>query len=96
MCIRDSVRLAVAVLAHFESGVNALSDVGALRGDGRQHAAGVAVEPLAAVVEADLAHDLAHQLVEIDKGGGRDLAQEHDVAGLDGRLARHARRRVQR
>src|SRR5690606_13360621 len=74
--------------------VDAHGDVRALRRNGDLHAAGVAVEALFAAVEADVLDNLAHQIVEVHKGRGRDLAQAHDKAGLDRGLTRHTRGRV--
>jgi len=91
----DLVVFAVHLAAlEFLRAVDAHGDVRALRRDGNLHAAGIAVEALVAAVKTDILDNLAHQIVEVHKGRGRDLAQAHDEAGLDRGLARHTRRRV--
>src|SRR5690606_32179067 len=63
--------------------VNTLADVAALFADGIEYGAGVAVKVLAAVVVADVTHYLADDFLVVDGGGSRDLAGNHDHAGLD-------------
>ena len=70
--------------------VDAEGDIGRLGGDGGKHAAGGTVEALFGAVVADAGDDLAHELIEVDEGGGGDLAEDHDVAGLGGGLTCHA------
>ena len=74
--------------------VHAQGDILALRGDGREHAAGIAVKAFIGGVVADAVDHLAHQVVEVDEGVGGDLSEDHHVAGLGGGLAGHARTRV--
>ena len=67
--------------------VHALADVRRLRVDGRDDAAGVAVEAVGGVVVADAAHGLARDLGDLDVGVGGDLAGDDDHPGRDQRLA---------
>ena len=60
------------------------------------HGAGVAVEALVGVVVTDLAHGLAGELLDVEVGGGADLAADDDQAGRDEGLAGDAAERVLR
>ena len=71
------------------AGVDPLPDVGRLLVDRHQHRAGVAVEAHVAAGVADPLHRLAGQLLVVDWRLGGDLAGDHDVAGLEQRLAGH-------
>jgi hypothetical protein len=51
----------------------------------------VAVEADLGVVVADVVDDLARQRLDVDPGGGGDLARDDRRAGLHHRLAGHAR-----
>ena len=73
---------------------HALADVGRLAVDGGEHGAGVVVEAHLRRRVADLLDRLARDLVVGDLGVGRDLAGEHDHAGLAERLAGDAGLRV--
>ena len=82
---------AVAVL---DRGAHAHVDVRALLADRGDDAAGAVVEAVARIGVASLADRLAHDLGNIDPGGGGDLAGDEDQAGGRRRLAGHARQRV--
>ena len=88
----DLVQFLVGDLAAlgFERVIHAEGDIGALAADGGKDRAGVAVEALVAAVVADFLDHLAHEIVEVDKGAGGDLAENHDKAGLGGGFACHA------
>ena len=66
---------------------DALRDVGRLRLDRREHAAGLVVEAHRRVGVADVFDHAACELAEVDHGLGRDLAGDDDEAGLAQRLA---------
>ena len=74
--------------------VDALADVRRLRVDGRDDAAGVAVEAVGGVVVADVADGLPDDLGDLHVGVRGDLAGDHDHAGGDHGLAGHATVRV--
>ncbi len=65
------------------------ADVARLLVDRHQHRAGVAVEAHLAARVADPLHHLARELRIVDPRLGGDLAGDHDVAGLEERLAGH-------
>jgi hypothetical protein len=71
--------------------VHAHVDIGRLLADHVQDAAGGSVEADVGGVVADVADDLAHQRFQVDPGAGGDLAGDDRHAGLDHRLAGHAR-----
>ena len=74
--------------------VDALRDVRRLLVDRVEHRARVRREPEVGVDVADLADRLASDLLDVDERLGRDLARDHDQAGVHERLARHAAGRV--
>ena len=79
--------LAAGPGAELERFVDPLRDVGGLRVERDEHAAGVAVEPVGVVVVADLAHRLAGERGDVDVGRGGHLTGHHDQAGGQERLA---------
>ncbi len=70
--------------------VDALVDVHRLLADDVQHAAGGAIEADVGAVVADVDDDLAHQLFQVDPGGGGDFTGDDRHAGLDQGFACHA------
>ena len=75
------------VVARLICRVDALGDVGGLFVDRVDDRTGVAVEAVAGVVVADLAHGLAGDVLDVDVGVGGDLPGDDDQAGVDERLA---------
>ena len=67
--------------------VKTLRDIGRLLLDGNEDVAGLVVEALGGVVIADLLDGVADDLLVVELGLGSDLAENHDHAGLGGRLA---------
>jgi len=61
-----------------------------LSGNGGLDAAGIAVEALAAVIKADIDHNLTDELVEVDESVGGDLAEKQNETGLDRCFAGYA------
>ena len=90
----DQVDLVLVAFLGFQGLADAHVDIRALAGNGREHAAGVAVEALFAAVVADLLDHLADQFVKVDEGVGGDLAQQHHEAGLGGHFAGHPAHRI--
>ena len=82
------------VVADLERRVDALGDVGRLLLDRDERAAGQVVEAVVGAGVADVADGVADDRLEVDVGGRRDLAEDHDEAGRRGRLARDARVRI--
>ena len=80
--------------AGLEGGVDALGDVGRLRVDRGDHAAGVAVVADRLAVVADADDRVAHDLRDLDVGARGDLAGDDGEAGGDHRLAGDAGHRV--
>ena len=78
------------------AGVDAHRDVGRLTVDRREHGAGLGVEAVLAARVADVGDRVAHDLLVIDDGAGRDLAGDNGEAGRDERFARDAAHRVLR
>ena len=78
------------------AGVDALGDVGRLLVDGRQHGAGLVVEPVFRAGVADFLDGLADDLLEVDVRLRGDLAGDDGEAGGDERLARDTADRVLR
>ena len=74
--------------------VDALRDVGRLLRDGHHHAARIRVEAHVRAREADLADRGARDLVVVELGLRRDLAEQEDEPGLRGGLARDATVRI--
>ena len=70
-----------------ERRVDALGDVRRLLLDRDQRAAGLVVEAVVGARVADVADRLADDLLEVDVGLRRDLAEDDDEAGGGGRLA---------
>lgn len=70
--------------------VDALGDVHRLFADDVHHGAGGAVETDVGAVVADVDDDLAHQLFQVDPGGGGDFAGDDGDAGLDQGFAGYA------
>lgn len=64
-----------------------LSDIGGLLLDGDKHVASLVVEALARVVESNVLHGVADNLLVVNVGLGGDLAENHDHTGLAGSLA---------
>src|SRR2546425_185744 len=69
--------------------VHAHGDVARLAVDGGEDGTGLCVEPEARVGVADGADRAAHDVGDMDVGGGRDLARHDGHAGGDERLTRH-------
>jgi len=67
--------------------VDSLGNVGGLLLNGNHDVAGLVVEALGRVVVADLLDSTTDDLLVIEVGVGRDLAKDHDHAGLGGSLA---------
>ena len=76
--------------------VDALGDVVALLVVGDEHRAALVVDAVLGVVVADALDRVARDLDVVDMRVGRDLAGEHDEAGVAQRLGGHARARVLR
>src|SRR5208337_533230 len=68
--------------------VHALRDVGGLATDRVEDAAGGVVEAVLRVGVADLAHQLAHQILNVDPALGCDLTADDHQANSDEALAR--------
>ena len=84
----------IDALAGLERVVDALRDLGRLRLDGRDDAAGLVVESRGGIGVADVPDDITDEPLEIYVAVRRDLAEHEDGAGGRGRLARDARIRV--
>lgn len=67
--------------------VQALGDIGGLLLDGDEDVAGLVVEALGRVVIADVLDGITDDLLVVEAGLGSDLTEDHDHAGLGGRLA---------
>ncbi len=67
--------------------VQTLGNVGRLLLDGDEQVAGLVVEALGRVIVANVLDGVADDLLVVEAGLGRDLAKDHDHAGLGGRLA---------
>ena len=78
----------------FKTLIDAQSDIRRLAVDGIDHAAGIAVEAVFGAVIADLAHGIAHNLLNIDVSRRGDLTGHHDKAGGSKRFAGNARHGV--
>jgi hypothetical protein len=70
--------------------VDAPGDVGRLLVDRVEHRARISREAELGVGVADFANRLACDFLDVDVGVGGDLTRDHDQAGVDERLARHA------
>ena len=70
--------------------VDAHGDLGRLLLDGDEHRAALRVESHRPVGVADAFHRAPHHARVIERGARCDLADQHDEAGLDRRLERHA------
>ena len=81
-------------VADLERRVDAQGDVRRLVLDRDQRAAGLVVEAVVGLRVADVADGLADDLLEVDVGVGRDLAEDDDEAGRRRRLAGDPRVRI--
>ena len=90
----DQVDLVLVAFLGFEGLADAHIDIRALAGNGREHAAGIAIEALLAAVVADLLDHSADEFVKVDEGVGGDLAEQHHKAGLGGNFAGHPAHRI--
>ena len=77
-----------------ERGVYALGNVGTLRVNRGDDAAGVAIEAAGPIVETDAVDRFPDDFGKLDVGGGGDLARHYNQPGGDQRLAGHAGHRV--
>ena len=82
------------VVADLERRVDALRDVRRLALDRDQRAAGLVVEAVVGLRVADVADGVADDLLEVDVGLRRDLAEDDDEAGRGRGLARDPRVRI--
>ena len=82
------------VLADLFGVVDTLRDVGRLRAERHQHAAGTAVEARLSPVVADVEDPLASDCRDIRVGGSRDLTGDHHGAGGHQGLDRHSAVRI--
>jgi hypothetical protein len=64
-----------------------LGNVGGLLLNRDEHVAGLVVEALARVIEADHLDSVTHNLLVVEVRLGGDLSEDHDHAGLAGSLA---------
>lgn len=69
-------------------------DIRGLLLDCNEHVAGLVVEAQRAVVVADLLDGTADDALVVQLGLGGDLTEDHDHAGLGGRLASDLRVRI--
>ena len=76
------------------AGVDALTDVGRLAVNGRQHRARLGVEAVFAARVADVSDDIADDALRVEDRGRRDLTGDDGQAGRDQRFARVARHRI--
>lgn len=74
--------------------VKTLGNVGRLLLDGNEHVAGLVVEALVGVVVANVLDGITDDLLVVEAGLCGDLAEDHDHAGLGGRLAGNLGERV--
>ena len=81
--------VALAALLALERLVDAHCDIGGLLVDGREHRAGLAVKAELRAVVADVAHNVAHDLRDIDVAARGDLAHDENKAGRGSALARN-------
>ena len=75
------------------AGVHAHGDIGGLRLDHIENAAGLGIEAHLGVGEADVGDHFAGQLGNVQNGLGGDFARHHANAGGNQRFASHAARR---
>ena len=79
--------VALAALLALERFVDAHCDIGGLLVDGREHRAGLAVKAELRAVVADVAHNVAHDLRDIDVAARGDLAHDENKTGRGGAFA---------
>ena len=75
-------------------GIDGLGDIGGLLLDGHDHVAGSVVKTLVHVIVTNVLEGLADHLLVVDSGGGGDLTEDHDHAGLGAGLASHTGGRI--
>ena len=94
----DSFDLGLAHLALFglQRAVDAQRDIGRLRVQRHNDAAGICVEAGIAVGVADLGHHFANQVLHVNRAFGGDFAHHHHQPGGGRGLACNARARVLR
>ena len=74
--------------------VKALRDIGRLLLDGDEKVESLVVEALGGIIVADVLDGVADNLLVVELGLGADLTEDHDHAGLGGRLASDLGERV--
>mmetsp|Transcript_1192 Transcript_1192/g.3105 ORF Transcript_1192/g.3105 Transcript_1192/m.3105 type:complete len:302 (+) Transcript_1192:848-1753(+) len=74
--------------------VHALGNIRGLLLNGDEHVAGLVVETLGGVVEADHLDGFTDDSLVVDRGLGGDLTEDHDHPGLGGGLAGDLRVRI--